>query len=130
VRGTRAYPCNFAWSIEASFGVTTGISAFERAHTIVTAGHSEAQPSDIVTPGHIFPIVAREGGVLVRPGHTEAAVDFVRLAGCHPVAVLIEILNEDGTMARRDDLIKVAKKHNLKIGTIHQLIEYRKQHNV
>lgn len=130
VRGERTFPCNFTWSIEASFGVTTGISAFERAHTILTAAKADACPSDIVTPGHVFPIMAKDNGVLVRPGHTEAAVDFARLAGCHPVAVLIEILNEDGRMARRDDLVKIAKKHQLKIGTIQQLIEYRKAHHV
>lgn len=130
VRGTRAFPCNFTWSIEASVGVTTGISAFERAHTILTAASPRARPADIVSPGHVFPIVAQDGGVLVRPGHTEAAVDLARLAGCHPAAVLIEILNEDGSMARRDDLVKIAKKHKLKIGTIHQLIEYRKQYHV
>jgi 3,4-dihydroxy 2-butanone 4-phosphate synthase / GTP cyclohydrolase II len=130
VRGKRTFPCNFTWSIEASSGVTTGISAFERAHTIRTAANPQAKPSDIVTPGHVFPIMAQDNGVLTRPGHTEAAVDLVRLAGFHPVAVLIEILNQDGTMARRDDLIKIAARHQLKIGTIHQLIEYRKTHHV
>jgi 3,4-dihydroxy 2-butanone 4-phosphate synthase/GTP cyclohydrolase II len=130
VRGERAFPCNFSWSIEASHGVTTGISAFERAHTILTASKAEATVNDIVSPGHIFPIVAKEGGVLTRPGHTEAAVDFVRLAGFYPVAVLIEILNADGTMARRDDLVKIAKKHQLKIGTIRDLVNYRKLHHV
>lgn len=130
VRGERRFPCNFTWSIEASHGVTTGISAYERAHTILTAASPTAKPTDIVCPGHVFPIMAQDGGVLTRPGHTEAAVDFARLAGCYPVAVLIEILNPDGTMARRDALLEIAKAHQLKIGTIHQLIEYRKVHHV
>ena len=129
-RGQRPFPCNFTWSIEASSGVTTGISAFERAHTILTASKANATPYDIVSPGHIFPLMAKDGGVLARPGHTEAAVDFARLAGCYPAAVLIEILNSDGTMARRDDLLKLAQAHHLKIGTIEQLIEYRTKHNV
>jgi 3,4-dihydroxy 2-butanone 4-phosphate synthase/GTP cyclohydrolase II len=119
------YETNFTVSIEAAKGVTTGISAADRAATVAAAANPNAKPSDIVQPGHIFPIVAKAGGVLTRAGHTEAVSDLARLAGFPPVGVLVEILNEDGTMARRDDLAKVATKHNLKIGTIADLIEYR-----
>lgn len=121
-----AFHTNFTVSIEAAVGVTTGISAFDRAITIQAAAKPEAQASDLVSPGHIFPIVAQEGGVLTRPGHTEASVDLARLAGLQPMGVLIEILNEDGSMARRDDCLAFAKKHQLKIGTIAELITYRK----
>lgn len=116
---------NFTVSIEAAFGVTTGISAQDRAHTILTAVAPHAKPEDLVHPGHIFPIMAQPGGVLVRAGHTEASVDLTRLAGLRPAAVLCEILNEDGTMARRPELEIFAKKYDLKIGTIAALIQYR-----
>ncbi|MDX3772802.1 bifunctional 3,4-dihydroxy-2-butanone-4-phosphate synthase/GTP cyclohydrolase II [Chromatiaceae bacterium AAb-1] len=118
----------FTLSIEAAEGVTTGISAADRARTVKAAVARDAKPSDIVAPGHIFPLMAQDGGVLVRAGHTEAGCDLARLAGLEPAAVLVEILNEDGTMARRPDLEVFAKKHNLKIGTIADLIEYRNLH--
>lgn len=116
---------NFTLSIEAKEGVTTGISAYDRAHTIRTAIAPDATPDDIVQPGHIFPIAAQPGGVLARAGHTEAGCDLARLAGSEPAAVIVEILNEDGTMARRDDLVEFAREHGLKIGTIADLIQYR-----
>jgi 3,4-dihydroxy 2-butanone 4-phosphate synthase/GTP cyclohydrolase II len=117
----------FTVSIEAREGVTTGISAADRAHTIGTAINPLAQPHDIASPGHIFPLEAREGGVLVRAGHTEAAVDIARLAGVTPAGVICEIMNDDGTMARLPDLLKFAAAHNLKIGTIADLIAYRRR---
>lgn len=117
----------FTVSIEASKGVTTGISAADRAHTIRVAANPDAVPSDIITPGHIFPIRAQSGGVLKRAGHTEASVDVVRLAGLNPAAVICEIMNEDGTMARLPDLKAFATKFNIKIGTIVDLIRYRVQ---
>lgn len=116
---------NFTVSIEAAEGVTTGISAQDRAHTILTAANEKAKPQDIVQPGHIFPIVAQPGGVLVRAGHTEASVDLATMAGLSPSAVLCEILNEDGTMARGPELAQFAKTHSLKLGTIADLIRYR-----
>ncbi|TNG00046.1 MAG: 3,4-dihydroxy-2-butanone-4-phosphate synthase [Gammaproteobacteria bacterium] len=116
---------NFTVSIEAAEGVTTGISAADRAHTIRTAVAPYAKAEDIVQPGHIFPLMAQPGGVLTRAGHTEAGCDLARLSGLEPAAVIVEILNEDGTMARRPDLEKFAEKHDLKIGTIAELIEYR-----
>lgn len=116
---------NFTMSIEAAEGVTTGISAADRARTIQAAVAPNAKPSDIVQPGHIFPIMAQPGGVLSRAGHTEASCDLSRLAGYESAAVIVEIMNEDGTMARRPDLEKFAEKHNLKIGTIADLIHYR-----
>ncbi len=119
---------NFTVSIEASRGVTTGISASDRAKTILDAVAPNAKPSDIVQPGHIFPLMARPGGVLIRPGHTEAGCDLARLAGLEPASVIVEILNEDGSMARRDDLEIFAKKHNIKWGTIEDLISYRVEH--
>ncbi|MCY7295887.1 bifunctional 3,4-dihydroxy-2-butanone-4-phosphate synthase/GTP cyclohydrolase II [Alteromonas sp. a30] len=119
------FSTNFTVSIEAAEGVTTGISAADRAKTILAAVNKDAKASDIVQPGHIFPLVAKEGGVLSRAGHTEAGVDLARLAGCEPAAVIVEILNEDGTMARRPELEKFAERHDLKIGTIADLIEYR-----
>jgi 3,4-dihydroxy 2-butanone 4-phosphate synthase/GTP cyclohydrolase II len=122
-----AYETNFTLSIEAAQGVTTGISAQDRATTIQAAIHPQAKPSDIVRPGHIFPIVARPGGVLARAGHTEASVDLAELAGLQPAGVIIEILKSDGSMARRDDCLAFAKEHGLKIGTIADLIEYRLQ---
>lgn len=119
------FSTNFTQSIEAAQGVTTGISAADRAKTIQAAVAANARPSDIVQPGHIFPIMARNGGVLHRAGHTEAGCDLARLAGLEPAAVICEITNTDGSMARRDDLEKFAAEHNLKIGTIADLINYR-----
>ncbi len=116
---------NFTVSIEASEGVTTGISAHDRARTIRVATAPGAQPSDIKQPGHIFPLMAKPGGVLTRAGHTEAGCDLTRLAGLNPAAVIVEILNDDGTMARRPDLIEFSKCHDIKIGTIADLIRYR-----
>ena len=115
----------FTTSIEAKEGVTTGISAADRARTVSVAIDASKGPEDIVTPGHVFPLTARDGGVLVRAGHTEAAVDISRLAGLNPSGVICEIMNEDGTMARLDDLVSFARRHGLKIGTIRDLIEYR-----
>ncbi|HEY9182228.1 MAG TPA: bifunctional 3,4-dihydroxy-2-butanone-4-phosphate synthase/GTP cyclohydrolase II [Gammaproteobacteria bacterium] len=116
---------NFTISIEAAEGVTTGISAHDRARTIQAAVEPNAAPRDLRQPGHIFPLMAQPGGVLTRAGHTEAGCDLVRLAGLEPAAVIVEILNEDGAMARRDDLLRFARRHDLKIGTIADLIEYR-----
>lgn len=118
----------FTVSIEASHGVTTGISAADRAHTIRVASRAGAKPSDVRTPGHIFPIRAQRGGVLKRAGHTEGSVDLARLAGLTPAAVICEVMNSDGTMARVPDLRKFAEKHQLKMGTIVDLIEYRLAH--
>jgi len=118
----------FTVSIEAKEGVTTGISASDRARTIAVAIDPTKGPSDLVTPGHIFPLMARDGGVLVRTGHTEAAVDIARLAGLNASGVICEIMNDDGTMARRADLIAFAQHHGLKIGTIADLIAYRRRH--
>jgi len=117
----------FTVSIEAREGVTTGISAADRAHTIAVAINPEKGKNDIVTPGHVFPLVAREGGTLVRAGHTEAAVDIARLAGLYPAGVICEIMNDDGTMARLPDLVTFAQRHNLKLGTIADLIAYRRR---
>ena len=116
---------NFTMSIEAAEGVTTGISAADRAVTIQAAVKAEASPRDIVQPGHIFPLMAQPGGVLVRAGHTEAGCDLAALAGLEPSSMIVEILNEDGTMARRPDLETFAQEHQLKIGTIEDLISYR-----
>ncbi|MHB1237900.1 MAG: bifunctional 3,4-dihydroxy-2-butanone-4-phosphate synthase/GTP cyclohydrolase II [Gallionella sp.] len=118
---------NFTLSIEAASGVTTGISATDRARTIQVAAGRNAKPSDIVQPGHIFPLRAQNGGVLVRAGHTEAGCDLAQLAGLTPAAVICEILKDDGEMARLPDLIVYAKQHGLKIGTIADLIEHRSQ---
>ena len=118
----------FTTSIEAREGVTTGISAADRAHTIAAAIDPTKGASDLATPGHVFPLRARDGGVLVRAGHTEASVDLARMAGLNPSAVICEILNEDGTMARMDDLVTFSQNHNLKIGTIADLISYRRRH--
>ncbi len=118
---------NFTVSIEAVEGVTTGISASDRAVTVQAAINKDAKPADILTPGHVFPLMAQDGGVLTRAGHTEAGCDLAKLAGMEPASVIVEIMNEDGTMARRDDLEKYAKTHDLKIGTIADLIEYRLQ---
>jgi 3,4-dihydroxy 2-butanone 4-phosphate synthase/GTP cyclohydrolase II len=119
----------FTQSIEAREGVSTGISAHDRARTIATAIDATKGASDIVSPGHVFPLVAREGGVLIRAGHTEASVDLARLAGLYPAAVICEIMNEDGTMSRMPDLIPFAQRHGLKIGTIEDLIAYRLKHD-
>ena len=119
----------FTVSIEAREGVTTGISAPDRARTIATAIDPSKGPDDIETPGHIFPLMARDGGVLVRTGHTEAAVDIARLAGLNPSGVICEIMNDDGTMARREDLVRFAQFHGLKIATIADLIAYRRRHD-
>jgi 3,4-dihydroxy 2-butanone 4-phosphate synthase/GTP cyclohydrolase II len=126
--GTR-HETAFTTSIEARDGVTTGISAADRARTISVAIDSSKGKDEIVTPGHVFPLVARDGGVLVRAGHTEAAVDVSRLAGLNPSGVICEIMNEDGTMSRLDDLVAFAQLHNLKIGTIRDLIAYRRRHD-
>ena len=121
----------FTISIEAREGITTGISAADRAHTISVAINGNRNKSDIVSPGHIFPLMAWAGGVLERAGHTEAAVDISVLAGLNPSGVICEILSEDGTMARLPELIKFAKFHNLKIGTVSDLIKYRfKNHKI
>ncbi len=119
---------NFTVSIEAAEGVTTGISAYDRAHTVRAAVAPNAGPDDIVQPGHIFPLMAQPGGVLTRAGHTEAGCDLTRLAGLEPAAVIVEILNEDGSMARRPDLEAFAAEHDLKMGTIADLIHYRINH--
>lgn len=118
---------NFTISIEAAEGVTTGISAYDRALTVRAAVAPDATPADIEQPGHIFPLKAQPGGVLTRAGHTEAGCDLAGLAGLEPTALIVEILNEDGSMARRDDLVKIAERHDLKIGTIEDLIRYRIQ---
>jgi 3,4-dihydroxy 2-butanone 4-phosphate synthase/GTP cyclohydrolase II len=115
----------FTQSIEARVGITTGISAFDRSRTISTAIDPSKSAGDIATPGHVFPLIAREGGVLVRAGHTEASVDLARLAGLLPAAVICEIMKDDGTMARMPDLVPFAKGHGLKIGAIEDLIAYR-----
>ncbi len=119
----------FTVSIEAREGITTGISAYDRAHTVATAIDPAKGSHDIVSPGHVFPLVARTGGVLVRAGHTETAVDIARLAGLAPAGVICEIMNDDGTMARMPDLIAFAQRHALKIGTIADLISYRRSHD-
>jgi len=119
---------NFTVSIEAAKGVTTGISANDRAVTIHAAVAPDAKPTDLVQPGHIFPLMAQPGGVLRRAGHTEAGCDLARLAGLEPTAVIVEILNEDGSMARRPDLEKFAHQHQLKIGTVADLIRFRTEH--
>jgi len=124
-RNTSPHHTNFTVSIEAASGVTTGISAYDRAHTIRTAANPDARPEDIVQPGHIFPLAAQPGGVLARAGHTEAACDLAALSGLAPAGVLVEILSDDGRMARRPELEAFAAKHGLKIGTIADLIRYR-----
>ncbi len=127
-RNGTSYGTNFTVSIEAAEGVTTGISAADRARTIQVAVAKNAKSSDIVQPGHVFPLKAQKGGVLMRAGHTEAGCDFCELAGLTPAAVICEIMNDDGTMARLPDLFEFAQKHDLKIGTIADLIHYRSQH--
>ncbi len=126
--GTR-HQTAFTVSIEAREGVTTGISAADRARTVAVAIDPSCGPQDIVSPGHVFPLVARDGGTLERTGHTEAAVDLARLAGLTPAGVICEIMNDDGTMARRNDLITFAQRHGLKIGTISDLIAYRRRYD-
>jgi 3,4-dihydroxy 2-butanone 4-phosphate synthase/GTP cyclohydrolase II len=119
---------NFTVSIEAATGVTTGISAADRALTIKTAVAPNVKPSDLVQPGHIFPLMAQPGGVLIRSGHTEAGCDLAAMAGCSPTSVICEIMKDDGSMARLPDLLEFAKQHQLKIGSIADLIQYRSQH--
>ena len=128
-RNSARFACNFTVSIEAAKGVTTGISAYDRAMTIQAAVGVDAKPDDLVTPGHIFPIKAQAGGVLTRAGHTEAGVDMARLCGYEPSSVICEILKDDGNMARLPDLIEYSRKHGLKIGTIADLISYRLKNN-
>jgi 3,4-dihydroxy 2-butanone 4-phosphate synthase / GTP cyclohydrolase II len=118
---------NFTLSIEAAEGITTGISAYDRAHTVRTAVKPDARPDELRQPGHVFPVMAQPGGVLTRAGHTEAGCDLSRLAGCEPAAVIVEIMNEDGTMARRPQLEVFARLHGIKIGTIADLIRHRLQ---
>src|ERR1700690_4673589 len=122
-----AHRTNFTLSIEGAEGVTTGISAHDRAHTVKTAVAPKAGPEDLRQPGHIFPLMAQPGGVLTRAGHTEAGCDLARLAGFEPAAAIVEIMNDDGTMARRPELEAFARRHQLKIGTIADLIRYRLQ---
>ncbi|MDF2638622.1 MAG: ribB [Novosphingobium lindaniclasticum] len=128
-RNGTQYGTAFTTSIEARVGVTTGISAADRARTIAVAIDGSKGSEEIVTPGHVFPLIAREGGVLVRAGHTEAAVDVARLAGLNPSGVICEIMNEDGTMARLGDLLAFSQLHGLKVGTIRDLIAYRRRHD-
>lgn len=127
-RNGSSFGTNFTVSIEAAEGVTTGISAADRAHTIKVAVDPQSSTMDLVSPGHIFPVRAVSGGVLIRAGHTEAGCDLTQMAGLHPASVICEILKPDGTMARLPDLLEFAKEHNLKIGTIADLIEYRSEH--
>ena len=126
-RNANRFGTAFTVSIEAREGITTGISAADRAATIRAAIDPARGPNDIATPGHVFPVVAREGGVLVRAGHTEAAVDIARLAGLPPAGVICEVMNEDGTMARRAQLVEYCRRHGLRIGTIADLIAYRRR---
>ncbi|MBA50160.1 3,4-dihydroxy-2-butanone-4-phosphate synthase [Paracoccus sp. (in: a-proteobacteria)] len=128
-RNSSRHETAFTMSIEAREGVTTGISAHDRARTIAVAIDPTRGAPDIATPGHVFPLRARDGGVLVRAGHTEAAVDIARLAGLNPAGVICEIMNEDGSMARLPDLVAFAQKHGLKIGTISDLIRYRRRYD-
>jgi 3,4-dihydroxy 2-butanone 4-phosphate synthase / GTP cyclohydrolase II len=121
-----SFRTDFQVSVDAAHDITTGISAADRARTIQILSSPTAVPEDLVQPGHVFPLRARPGGVLQRAGHTEAAVDLATLAGCRPVGILCEIMNDDGTMARLPELLKFARKHRLKIGTIADLIEYRR----
>ena len=120
-----SHATNFTISIEAAEGITTGISAHDRARTILAAVGEDAVPEDLSQPGHIFPVMAQDGGVLTRAGHTEAGCDLARLAGLEPAAVIVEVLNEDGTMARRPDLERFASEHGIRMGTIADLIRYR-----
>jgi len=124
-----AHQTAFTISVEAAYGVSTGISASDRTQTVKVLCDPKSSPKDIISPGHIFPIKAEEGGVLKRAGHTEASVDFCKLAGLNPSAVICEIVNPDGTMARIPELLEFAKEHNIKIGTIESLIKYRLAHD-
>ncbi len=126
VNGSR-HETAFTRSIEAAHGVTTGISTADRARTIAVAINPESGPDDLVSPGHVFPLMARDGGTLVRTGHTEAAVDIARLAGLIPAGVVCEVMNDDGTMARLPNLVAFAQRHNLKLGTIADLIAFRRR---
>jgi 3,4-dihydroxy 2-butanone 4-phosphate synthase/GTP cyclohydrolase II len=128
-RNASRHETAFTVSIEAREGITTGISAADRARTIAVAIDPKKGPTDIVSPGHIFPLMARDGGVLVRTGHTEAAVDVARLAGLNPSGVICEIMNDDGTMARTPELVAFAQLHGLKVATIADLIAYRRRHD-
>jgi len=123
------FKTNFTVSIEAAEGVTTGISAYDRAHTIRTAITDDAKPADIHTPGHVFPLVGKDGGLLVRAGHTEASIDLARMAGLKPTGVICEIMNEDGSMARMPELKEFAKKHQLKVGCIADVIRHQLKHD-
>src|ERR1041384_210490 len=120
------FKTDFQISVDAARGVTTGISAPDRAETIRIMAEPTTVPDDLVQPGHVFPLRARPGGVLHRAGHTEASVDLARLAGCRPIAVLCEILKDDGSMARMPDLVRFARKHRLKLATVEDLIKYRR----
>ena len=122
---TSAFGTGFTVSIEAREGVTTGISSADRARTIMTAIDPSATPSDLARPGHVFPLRAKQGGVLVRIGQTEGSVDLCRIAGMNPAAVICEIMNEDGTMARAGDLAKFSKRHSIKIVTVKDIVEFR-----
>ena len=117
----------FTVSIEASTGIDTGISAFDRARTVAVASSEEAVKEDIISPGHIFPLIAKSGGVLEREGHTEASVELSRLSGLGDTAVICEIMNDDGSMARLDDLKKFSEKHSIKLGSIEELVKFKKQ---
>ena len=129
-RNRSPFQTGFTVSVEAARGVSTGISAADRAHTIQAAVRPNARPSDLVTPGHVFPIRARDGGVLVRTGQTEGSVDLAKLAGLEPSGVICEIMNPDGTMARRPELEKFAEQHGLRIVTIAELVDYRLAHDM
>src|SRR6184192_3327206 len=120
------FKTDFQISVDAAHGITTGISAADRAQTIKIMADPTAVPEDLVQPGHVFPLRARPGGVLQRAGHTEAAVDLVKLAGCRPIGVICEIMSDDGSMARLPELIKIAEKHRLKVCTIADLIQFRR----
>ena len=126
-KNTSKFGTNFTVSVGARHGVTTGISAYDRAKTVQVVADPQSTPDDISTPGHIFPLIAKEGGVLERNGHTEAALDIARLSGARGAAVLCEVMNDDGTMARMPDLIEYAAHHGLKIGTISDLVAYLKK---
>src|SRR6266853_16377 len=126
LQNRETFKTDFQVSVDASRGITTGISAADRARTIQVMADPTAMPEDLVQPGHVFPLRARPGGVLQRAGHTEAAVDLVKLAGCRPIGVICEIMSDDGSMARLAELIKFARRHRLKLATIEDLIKYRR----
>lgn len=119
------YQTNFAVSIEAAHGVTTGVSAKDRTTTILAASGPNAKASDLVRPGHVFPLIAKEGGVLVRAGHTEATCDLLELAGLEPCGILCEMMNQDGSMSRQPELMDFSKRYGIKIGTVESLVAYR-----